>query len=186
MAEGVDGISVTSSTPRAVHETGRYDSRICYITAAAHFHKKAGSILIIGGEKFSLVRFDEYGEYLNYRSNTSCAAGTGSFLDQQAKRLNLKGIEEFSEISFRNTGEIPKIASRCSVFAKTDLIHAQQEGFRSRKYATGFHTAWQEMWRTPCSATRISTAADLRRRSFKEQSGRQTYREYGRDEGGDR
>ncbi|HOW80994.1 MAG TPA: acyl-CoA dehydratase activase [Spirochaetota bacterium] len=136
-ADGVDGISVTSSTPRAVHETGRYDSRICYITAAAHFHKKAGSILIIGGEKFGLVRFDEYGEYLNYRSNTSCAAGTGSFLDQQAKRLNLKGIEEFSEISFRNTGEIPKIASRCSVFAKTDLIHAQQEGFSIEEICDG-------------------------------------------------
>ena len=136
-ADGIDGISVTSSTPPALHETGRYDTRICYIAAASHFHKKVGSILIVGGEKFGLVRFDENGEYLNYRSNTSCAAGTGSFLDQQAKRLNLGGIEEFSEISFDNTGEIPRIASRCSVFAKTDLIHAQQEGFSIEEICDG-------------------------------------------------
>jgi predicted CoA-substrate-specific enzyme activase len=44
------------------------------------------------------ILFDDKGEYLNYRSNSSCAAGTGSFLDQQAKRLNLSGIEEFAEI----------------------------------------------------------------------------------------
>ena len=63
------------------------------------------------------------------RSNSSCAAGTGSFLDQQAFRLNLPGIEVLSEVALKNKGPIPDIASRCSVFAKTDLIHAQQRGY---------------------------------------------------------
>ena len=72
---------------------------------------------------------DENGDYRNYRSNTSCAAGTGSFLEQQAKRLNLPDIESFCDIAVKNTGAVPKIASRCAVFAKTDLIHAQQEGY---------------------------------------------------------
>ena len=123
------GIAATSASPDYLRDAEVYDTRISCITAAKHFHKKIGSILIVGGEKFGLVLFDENGEYLNYRSNTSCAAGTGSFLDQQASRLNLSGIREFSDLAFQNRGNIPKIASRCAVFAKTDLIHAQQVGY---------------------------------------------------------
>ncbi|MBN2078752.1 MAG: CoA activase [Spirochaetes bacterium] len=133
----IGGVAATSSTPSIVAMGSRYDSRVAFITAAREFNDRLGSLLIVGGEKFGLVLFDAEGEYLNYRSNTSCAAGTGSFLDQQASRLSLPGIREFSELAFRNTGEIPKIASRCAVFAKTDLIHAQQEGYSLEEICDG-------------------------------------------------
>ncbi|MBT7152044.1 MAG: CoA activase, partial [Deltaproteobacteria bacterium] len=130
-------IAISSSTPAIINHATSFDSRICYITAARHLNEKVGSLLIVGGEKFGVVLFDQNGEYLNYRSNSCCAAGTGSFLDQQAKRLNLCGIEEFSEVAYRNSGAIPKIASRCAVFAKTDLIHAQQEGYALENICDG-------------------------------------------------
>ncbi len=133
----VCGIAATSATPDILRSAEIYDTRISFISAAKHFHPDAGSILIVGGEKFGLVLFDEKGEYQNYRSNTSCAAGTGSFLDQQAARLNLSGIKEFSELAYKNKGKIPKIASRCAVFAKTDLIHAQQSGFSLEEICDG-------------------------------------------------
>ncbi len=125
----IDSIALTSPGGAIIKNAHVFDSRIAFISSAKHFHKTVGSILIVGAEKFGVILFDENGEYLNYRSNSSCAAGTGSFLDQQAKRLNLSGIEEFAEISYNNKGVVPKIASRCAVFAKTDLIHAQQEGY---------------------------------------------------------
>jgi len=50
--------------------------------------------------------------------------GTGSFLDQQASRLHLT-IEEFSAIALRSK-KPPRVAGRCSVFAKSDMIHLQQ------------------------------------------------------------
>ena len=56
--------------------------------------------------------------------NTMCAAGTGSFLDQQAHRLGYS-IEAFSRLALKSTTP-PRIAGRCSVFAKTDMIHLQQ------------------------------------------------------------
>jgi len=56
--------------------------------------------------------------------NTICAAGTGSFLDQQANRLQLT-IEDFSQIALKSKTP-PRIAGRCSVFAKSDMIHLQQ------------------------------------------------------------
>ena len=130
-------IASTSSTPSIIKTDKHYDNMVSVIYAARHFHHKIGSILIVGGEKFGIIHFNEKGEYINYRTNTSCAAGTGSFLDQQAQRLNLTSIEELSEIAFKNSGSMPKIASRCAVFAKTDLVHAQQAGYSLREICDG-------------------------------------------------
>ncbi len=134
---GICGIASTSSTPSVIKVSSQYDNRISIITAARHFHEKIGAILIVGGERFGLITFDENGNYRNFKSNSSCAAGTGSFLDQQARRLNLSGIEELSGIAFNNKGIIPKIATRCAVFAKTDLAHAQQEGYSLEEICDG-------------------------------------------------
>lgn len=133
----IGALSLTSSSPDIFKSGVRFDSRISVISAAKHIHRETGSILIIGGEKFGLAMFDENGDYRNYKSNTSCAAGTGSFLEQQAKRLNLSDIQKFSDIAGSNSGNIPKIASRCAVFAKTDLIHAQQEGYSLAEICDG-------------------------------------------------
>ena len=131
------GIAATSSTPSIIKTDKHYDNRIAMISGARHFHEKIGALLIVGGERFGLISFDDDGNYLNFKSNTLCAAGTGSFLDQQAKRLNLSGIEELSELAFNNKGVIPKIATRCAVFAKTDLVHAQQEGYALEEICDG-------------------------------------------------
>jgi activator of 2-hydroxyglutaryl-CoA dehydratase len=58
--------------------------------------------------------------------NTVCAAGTGSFLDQQAYRLGIP-IESFGEHALKAKKPV-KIASRCTVFAESDMIHKQQMG----------------------------------------------------------
>lgn len=130
-------IAVTSSTPSLIRNNGQYDSRVSIIRAVHHFYSKAGLILFVGGEKFGLILLDEQGNYLKFKANTSCAAGTGSFLDQQARRLNLDRIQSLGEMAFNNKGALPKIASRCSVFAKTDLIHAQQEGYSPEEICDG-------------------------------------------------
>ncbi len=127
--ENLYGIATTSSTPSYIRRTSVYDNRVSTITAAKSLHQKVGSILIVGGEKFGLVMFDDKQQYRKFKGNSSCAAGTGSFLDQQSQRLNLNNISRFSDLANSNKGDFPKIASRCSVFAKTDLIHAQQEGY---------------------------------------------------------
>ena len=133
----IKAIGYTSAAPSIIKQGKPVDSRIAYFTAAKYFHPDLQALLIIGAEKFGLATFDKNGQYLNYKSNTSCAAGTGNFLDQQAERLNLTSILEFSKIAYENTGSFPKIASRCAVFAKTDLIHAQQEGYSLEEICDG-------------------------------------------------
>jgi predicted CoA-substrate-specific enzyme activase len=130
-------IGYTSCTPTILKQGMVTDSRIAYITAAKHFHPDLRALLIIGAEKFGLATFSNAGEYQNYKFNTSCAAGTGNFLDQQAERLNLKSIQEFSDRAYSNRDSFPLIASRCAVFAKTDLIHAQQEGYTLTEICDG-------------------------------------------------
>jgi predicted CoA-substrate-specific enzyme activase len=125
----VGGIACTASTPSIIEQAVRFDNQVAVLAAVRHWHPAAGSILVVGGEKFGLIRLDDQGNYLGFKSNTGCAAGTGSFLDQQARRLNLGGPAELSRLACDNQGAIPKIASRCAVFAKTDLVHAQQEGY---------------------------------------------------------
>lgn len=130
-------IGYTSSTPPIIKNGLKVDSTVAYISSLKHFHPQIPGLLIIGAEKFGLATFFEDGEYKNFKSNSSCAAGTGNFLDQQAERLNLKNIQEFSTIAYQNKGSYPKIASRCAVFAKTDLIHAQQEGYSLAEICDG-------------------------------------------------
>lgn len=122
-------VAVTDTTPSTVKRSAQFDDQVAIIRAAHHFHETVGAILHVGGERFSLSLFDEKQNYIGARNNTSCAAGTGSFLDQQSTRLGLQSPRALSRAAFENDGEIPDIATRCAVFAKTDLIHAQQEGF---------------------------------------------------------
>ena len=131
------GIAATASTPSFVRATSRYDNRVAIMAAARRFYPQARSILSIGGEKFGLIQLDQQGNYRTFRANSGCAAGTGSFLDQQALRMKLENTQALGALAQRNTGIVPKIASRCAVFAKTDLAHAQQEGYRPEQICDG-------------------------------------------------
>ena len=95
--------------------------------AAQKFYPQASSLIDIGGEDTKLLWFKGEGvedTLADFAMNTMCAAGTGSFLDQQAYRLGYS-IEEFSTLALESKVP-PRVAGRCSVFAKSDMIHLQQ------------------------------------------------------------
>lgn len=83
------------------------------------------TILEIGGQDSKIIILRN-GVVADFAMNTVCAAGTGSFLDQQAARLNIP-IEKFGEIALQS-GSSVRIAGRCAVFAESDMIHKQQMG----------------------------------------------------------
>ncbi|HXK61329.1 MAG TPA: acyl-CoA dehydratase activase, partial [Acidobacteriota bacterium] len=72
---------------------------------------------------------------VDYEKNGDCAAGTGSFIDQQASRLQYS-IEEIGDIVMQ-AGKQATVAGRCSVFAKSDMIHAQQKGYQPPEILKG-------------------------------------------------
>ena len=138
-AFSLDGVRVvaTSGTPSVVKADLRVDWLSALVGAHRALHPDVSNLLVVGGERFALLRFDASGNYESSRGNTSCAAGTGAFLDQQSIRLGLPDSAALAELAFANNGSVPRIASRCSVFAKTDLIHAQQEGYTRAEICDG-------------------------------------------------
>ncbi|HKZ56480.1 MAG TPA: acyl-CoA dehydratase activase [Thermodesulfovibrionales bacterium] len=83
------------------------------------------TIIEMGGEDSKLIILDKEGNSVkDFSMNSVCAAGTGSFLDQQAERLRIT-MEEFCELALKSK-KPSRIAGRCSVFAKSDMIHLQQ------------------------------------------------------------
>jgi predicted CoA-substrate-specific enzyme activase len=100
---------------------------IAQARAIQYFYPQVRTIIDIGGEDSKLILIEEEErryKISDFSMNTLCAAGTGSFLDQQASRLGLT-IEEFGQLALKSTNP-PRIAGRCSVFAKSDMIHLQQ------------------------------------------------------------
>ncbi len=101
---------------------------ISIIEGCRYLNIEAQSIIEIGGQSARYITgFNSNKKNaLKISSNNDCAAGTGSFIEEQVSRLNIK-IEEFASY-VQKASTIPRIAGRCSVFAKTDIIHHQQEG----------------------------------------------------------
>jgi predicted CoA-substrate-specific enzyme activase len=96
------------------------------------FHPQVRTVFEFGGESSKYLRLEPdpatgVPTLLDYSASGDCAAGTGAFLDQQAYRLQY-AVEEIGRIA-EGAQRAAQIAGRCSVFAKSDMIHAQQKGF---------------------------------------------------------
>ncbi|MGF7185961.1 putative CoA-substrate-specific enzyme activase [Desulfitispora alkaliphila] len=94
----------------------------------------AQTIIEIGGQDSKIILMRD-GIVTDFAMNTVCAAGTGSFLDQQSNRLNIP-IEEFGKIAIRSKSPV-RIAGRCGVFAESDMIHKQQMGHNTEDIVAG-------------------------------------------------
>lgn len=92
------------------------------------------TILEIGGQD-SKIMILRNGIVSDFAMNSVCAAGTGSFLDQQAARLGIP-IEEFGSQALKSQTSV-RIAGRCSVFAESDMIHKQQMGHKMEDLLAG-------------------------------------------------
>jgi len=125
----IGGVGTTGSARRLTSVLVGADSVKNEITAHAiavsHMATNAQTILEIGGQDSKIILLRN-GVVTDFAMNTVCAAGTGSFLDQQAARLNIP-IEEFGGLALQAKAPV-RIAGRCSVFAESDMIHKQQLG----------------------------------------------------------
>ncbi len=97
-----------------------------HATATLHLHPDAKTIIEIGGQDSKIIILRD-GIIVDFAMNNVCAAGTGSFLDQQSSRLGIP-IDEFGGIALESKTDV-SIAGRCTVFAESDMIHKQQLGY---------------------------------------------------------
>lgn len=97
----------------------------CILKGVSSLNGEYGSLLEIGARKALFFDNLDNGLKLEIFSNSGCSAGTGSFFEEQASRLNISMNDLSNGVI---SDDMPKIAGRCSVFARTDIIHHQQEG----------------------------------------------------------
>ena len=118
---------------------------ITHAWGAVHFHPDARTVIEIGGQDSKLILLEGRAPdgrplIVDHAMNEVCAAGTGSFLDQQAARLGVAIEGEFGALALRS-GHPAAVAGRCSVFAKSDMIHLQQEGYPEEDIIAGLCSA---------------------------------------------
>jgi predicted CoA-substrate-specific enzyme activase len=102
--------------------------------SALHFVPDVETVIEIGGQDSKMIVI-KGGLVSQFGMNTVCAAGTGSFLDQQAQRLNMP-IEDLGKEALKSKKPV-SIAGRCTVFAESDMIHKQQMGHSVADIAYG-------------------------------------------------
>lgn len=92
------------------------------------------TIIEIGGQDSKIILLED-GIVTDYAMNTLCAAGTGSFLSSQAKRLGVR-VEDFGSIALQSK-KPALLAARCTVFAESDLVHKAQMGYSKEDIIAG-------------------------------------------------
>ncbi len=123
---GVSG-SGSIAIPKEL-DWAEYSSPLAIASGLLQSHPDAKTIIQIGGQTSSVIALEDgLRKPWQVESNPLCAAGTGRFLEQQAYRIGVT-LEDLARIALECEGSPPRIAARCSVFAKTDLIHLQQKG----------------------------------------------------------
>ncbi len=105
-----------------------------HAVASARVVPDVQTVIEIGGQDSKIIILRN-GAVTDFAMNTVCAAGTGSFLDQQASRLGVP-IEQFGELALVSRTPV-RIAGRCAVFAESDMIHKQQVGHRIEDIVAG-------------------------------------------------
>jgi predicted CoA-substrate-specific enzyme activase len=137
----VKGVTLTGSGSKFVGMHLGLKNITEFKAIAEHFrnlYPEVNSVFEIGGENSKYLGLRD-GLITDYETNGDCAAGTGSFLDQQSSRL-MYNIEDVGSIAL-NTERNAVIAGRCSVFAKSDMIHAQQKGYTPAEILKGLCNA---------------------------------------------
>jgi predicted CoA-substrate-specific enzyme activase len=162
--ETVEGIRVTGSGSQLIAKIlGIYFENEFRAVAKGMrvFYPQVCTVFEMGGESSKYIRLESTNQsrYLgitDYSSSGDCAAGTGSFIDQQATRLLYK-VEEVGPVACEASCAA-RVAGRCSVFAKSDMIHAQQKGYSTDQILRGLCEAVARNFKSAIVKGRAVTA----------------------------
>jgi predicted CoA-substrate-specific enzyme activase len=107
----------------------------CHARGARHHLAVPFTLVDIGGQDNKIIRLSPDGRVSDFSMNRKCAAGTGAFLEEMARRLGL-GIEAM-EGRAASTTEEASIGSFCTVFASTEVLQLIREGRSVEAIARG-------------------------------------------------
>lgn len=128
-ADGLRGLAVVATgvgRSRCVEAPPTMTEISCIARGSYHRVPRPHVVVDIGGQDNKVVRVAEGGRQLDFKMNRKCAAGTGAFLEEIARRLDV-APESISEMA-RRARKAVEIGSYCTVFTCTEIIHHVREG----------------------------------------------------------
>ncbi len=107
----------------------------CHACGAKEWYPQVRTIIDIGGQDTKVIRLNDDGQMVDYRMNAKCAAGTGTFLESIAFKLDLS-LTELDELAMTSTEQVV-VNSYCTVFAGTEVIERIKAGQRCEDISMG-------------------------------------------------
>jgi predicted CoA-substrate-specific enzyme activase len=104
-------------------------------TAAAQIDPQVDTIFEIGGQDSKYISLRD-GIIIDFEMNKACAAGTGSFLEEQAEKLDISIKDEYSKLAFDSSSPCA-LGERCTVFMENSLVAKQQQGAKKEDLVSG-------------------------------------------------
>jgi predicted CoA-substrate-specific enzyme activase len=98
----------------------------CHGRGAYHHFPEALTVVDIGGQDTKIIRLEADGRLLDFQMNRKCAAGTGAFLEEMARRLDLS-LSELEQLAVQSQQDV-KLGSYCTVFTFTEILALSRRG----------------------------------------------------------
>jgi len=98
----------------------------CHGRGVYHFFKEPLTIVDIGGQDNKIIKLDQAGSRLDFKMNRKCAAGTGAFLEEIARRISVP-LDEMADLAAKSTQQV-NIGSFCTVFSATEILSLIRQG----------------------------------------------------------
>ncbi|MBL7073574.1 MAG: 2-hydroxyglutaryl-CoA dehydratase [Candidatus Omnitrophica bacterium] len=114
----------------------------CHARGAHFLYPDTKIVIDIGGQDSKAIRIVENGQAIDFNMNDKCAAGTGRFLEEMAKALDVT-VEELGCLSLKSEKEL-SISSMCTVFAESEVVSLLAEGRAREDIAKALHNAIAE------------------------------------------
>jgi predicted CoA-substrate-specific enzyme activase len=107
----------------------------CLARGCYHYFPEAITIVDIGGQDNKIIKLDAQGKRTGFKMNRKCAAGTGSFLEEIAYKLDIP-LNDLSDLA-QSTNETSEIGSYCTVFTATEILDRIRAGERTESIVRG-------------------------------------------------
>ena len=120
VSTGYGRANVLFVTERSKTEIG------CLAKGCHHYFPEVVTIIDIGGQDNKIVHVDSAGRRTSFKMNRKCAAGTGAFLEEMASRLDIS-LEDMNGLA-RQSQEMIKLGSYCTVFSATEVLESIRHG----------------------------------------------------------
>ncbi len=98
----------------------------CHAKGVYHFFKESLTIVDIGGQDNKIIKLAKTGSRLDFKMNRKCAAGTGAFLEEIARRISVP-LNEMAGLAAKSTQQV-NIGSFCTVFSATEILSLIRQG----------------------------------------------------------